>query len=243
MLGLSFAIVGARLPGRGVGRYFRLIGSLVAVTTALYQYARHGGAGADLAAWLCNPPSQPIAPLLGLSLLLFPDGRLPSPRWRAAAAVAVIATLLLFLGSLLRPGPLSTFSQFDNPTGIEGAEGLVESFDGLGWPLAIIGIALGAASAGSRLRRARGEERLQLKLVLSVGAAVATVTALTMATWWFREHETLQLRMLIIGLAFSAFPVAAGIAIRRYRLYDVDFVLDRTLLYTALTLLLAAAYG
>ena len=79
--------------------------------------------------------------------------------------------------------------------------------------------------------------------MLSVGAAVATVTVLIMATWWISPHDGLQLRMLTIGLAFSAFPVAAGIAIRRYRLYDVDFVLDRTLVYTALTLLLAAVYG
>ena len=243
VLGLTFAIVGARVPGNGVGRIFRLIGVLAAVTTALYAYARHGGPGAEVAAWVWNPPSQPIAPLLGFALLLFPDGRLPSPRWRAAAAVPLLSATLLMLSPILRPGPLSPFSQFENPTGVESAAALADACDGFGWPLAIIGLVLGAASAARRLRRARGEERLQLKLVLSVGAAVALVTTLTMATWFIRPHDGLQLRMAVIGVTFSAFPVAAGIAIRRYRLYDVDFMIDRTLVYTALTLLLAAAYG
>ena len=123
VLGLTFAIVGSRVPGNGVGRIFRVIGVLAAVTTALYQYARHGGPGAESAAWLWNPASQPIAPLLGLAVLLFPDGRLPSPRWRVAAAVPLIATVLLILSPILRPGPLSPFSQFENPTGIEGGAG------------------------------------------------------------------------------------------------------------------------
>ncbi len=79
--------------------------------------------GGRLAAWLCNPPSQPIAPLLGLSLLLFPDGRLPSPRWRAAAAVTVIAALLLFLGSLLRPGPLLAVQPVRQPDRDRGRGG------------------------------------------------------------------------------------------------------------------------
>jgi hypothetical protein len=86
-----------------------------------------------------------------------------------------------------------------------------------------------------RLRRARGLERQQLKLVLAVGVVVAAATALDMTSWGVWPHGDLQIRIGLIGLAFAAFPVAAGVAILRYRLYDIDVVINRTLVYGALT--------
>jgi hypothetical protein len=98
VLSLSFATVGAiiiaRVPGNAVGRVFLAIGLLNSVGQLAYQYAawglaRPGGAPAIREiAWLTTPINEPVAPLLGVGLLLFPDGRLPSPRWRGATLVA-----------------------------------------------------------------------------------------------------------------------------------------------------------
>jgi signal transduction histidine kinase len=243
ILAVAFAVVGAVVPRR-IGRVFMAIGLLTSISTLCYAYARRDGPGAEIAAWLWNPLSQPEAPLLGLALLLFPDGRLPSPRWRPVAAVLALSALLVGLGPLVRPSPLTApFTWLPSLTGIEGAGTVAAALDLAGFTLAIAGVALAAAAARRRLRQAAGVERLQLKLVLSVGTVVAAITVAMMLTWFFWPHDAMQQRMGVIGLAFSAFPVAAGIAIRRYRLYDVDFVLDRTLTYTALTLALAAVYG
>jgi hypothetical protein len=111
-----------------------------------------------------------------------------------------------------------------------------------GWVLVMVGTLLAAASMLVRLRRAHGVERQQLKLVLAVGALVAAVTAVDMSGWLVWPQGSLQIRIGLIGLSFAAFPVAAGVAILRYRLYDIDVVINRTLVYSALTATLAAAY-
>jgi hypothetical protein len=85
-------------------------------------------------------------------------------------------------------------------------------------------------------------ERQQLKLVLAVGAVVGAVALVDMATWAVWPSGHLQLRMAVIGMSFSLFPVAAGVAILRYRLYDIDVVVNRALVYGALTAVLAVTY-
>jgi hypothetical protein len=93
------------------------------------------------------------------------------------------------------------------------------------------------------LRRARGVERQQLKLVLAIGAVVAVVVVLDMTSWLIWPHGGLQLRMGVMGIGFAAFPLAAGVAILRYRLYDIDVVINRTLVYGALSATLAGTYA
>jgi hypothetical protein len=112
----------------------------------------------------------------------------------------------------------------------------------LGWALVVSGITLAAGSMVVRLRRAHGVERQQLRLVLAVGAVMATVVALDMCSWLVWPHAGLQGRMALMGVAFAAFPVAAGVAILHYRLYDIDVVINRTLVYGALTATLAGIY-
>jgi hypothetical protein len=93
------------------------------------------------------------------------------------------------------------------------------------------------------LRRAHGVERQQLKLVLAVGTAAASAGGLLMSTWLVWPHGHLPLRIAVLGVLFAAFPVAAGIAILRYRLFDIDVVINRTLVYGAVTLVLAAVFA
>jgi hypothetical protein len=150
---------------------------------------------------------------------------------------------LLMIAYSLRPGPLDDpFATVSNPLGVPGAGGAIGAALNVGWVLATAGVALGAASTLIRLRRARGVERQQVKLVLAVAAVVAAATALTMLSWYVWPDGRLQVRMAVIGLSFTGFPVAAGIAILRYRLYDIDVIVNRALVYGALSATLGASY-
>jgi len=245
------AIVASHVSGNRIGWLFCLIGLLSSATTLAYEYAIYGLhatadplTGARVAAWLSIAPAEGVAGLLGLALLLFPDGCLPSPRWRPAAGILLLGIALVVVGASLRPGSLDVpFATVSSPLAVPATRGLMDAANIVGWVFVVAGIALGAASLLVRLRRARGIERQQLKLVLAVGALFATVTTLVMATWFVWPEGNLQLRMAAIGLGFAVFPVVAGVAILRYRLYDVDVVIDRALVYGALTALLAAAYA
>ncbi|MDQ3631912.1 MAG: hypothetical protein M3417_11725, partial [Actinomycetota bacterium] len=251
LLSLAYACVGAvlaaRVPENPIGWMFCATGLAFGVTMLSYGYARYGLyataqplAGASLVAAL---PSDFQAGLLGLTVLLFPDGHLPSRRWRPAAVSLLLAMALLAASNVLRPGPLNEpFATVSNPLGIPGWRMAMDVVNVGGWILVVVGTAAAAASVAVRLRRARGVERQQLKLVLAVGVVAAAVTTLVMTSWWVWPHGDGQIRIGLIGLAFAAFPVAAGIAILRYRLYDIDVVINRTLVYGALTATLAAAY-
>jgi signal transduction histidine kinase len=196
------------------------------------------------AAWLSNPISQPSAALIGLSLMLFPDGRLASPRWRGAVVLSWIAAVLLSVPCILEPGSLpAPFAALSNPLDVGEIRGATMAAQMVGWVLAVVGMGLGATSLAVRLRRSRGEVRQQLKLVLAVGVVLAAVTTLDMLTWFPWPHGGLAVRIGIIGLLLTLFAVAVGVAVTRYRLYDVDIAIERTAVYGALTFLLAAAYA
>jgi signal transduction histidine kinase len=248
LLSLTFATVGAllfaRVPRNRIGWLFCLIGLLTAWVVLSWAYADHGVdgrlAGATFAA---SFPGEPLAALLAFSLLLFPDGRLPSRRWQPAALMLAVAGVLLLISDLFRPGRLDDpFSSVSNPLGISGLRGALIVANRVGWLLVVVGFALAAASLLVRLRRARGIERQQLEFVLAVGAVVATVVSLDMLTWLIWPQGDLQVRIAVLGVALAAFPAAAGVAILRYRLYEIDFVISRSLVYMVLTVLLAAAY-
>jgi len=254
VLALTYATVGAlvvaRVPHNRIGWIFCLTGIANIAQLLSWQYAdvglnsSHDLPGASAAAVFNNVIGEATAGLLALSLLLFPDGRLPSRRWWPALASLLAGIALLVAAGTLTPGHYDEpFSTVTNPVGIPGARGAMDAVNQAGWLLVLVGIVAGAASMVVRLRRARGVERQQLKLVLAVGAVVATASALLMSTWLIWPTGGLQLRIAILGVCFAAFPVAAGIAILRYRLYDVDFVLNRSLVYGVVTVVLAGAFA
>jgi signal transduction histidine kinase len=255
VLGLTFALVGwivaVRVPENRIGWIFSLTGLAYIIQLFTWQYADVGLnaaavhlPGTTAAAALNSVMSEATAGLLGLSLLLFPDGHLPSRRWRPAMVGLVLGMALLVIAGVLHPGRYDApFAAVSNPLGLAGARSAIDAVDIAGWLFVIIGVALGAAAMVVRLRRADGIERQQLKLVLAVGAAAAIVVALAMTTWLIWPQGGLRARIAVIGFAFATYPVAASIAILRYRLYDIDFVLNRTLVYGALTLLLGAAFA
>jgi hypothetical protein len=242
---LAFAGVGCliaiRQPRNAVG--WILLGTGVAAGLAVVAGAyadrwvavREGPKGlGETAAWYSTLSWIPFILLPAtFLLLLFPDGRLLARRWRWAAWCALVGIAGVFFTSGVASGPLQDYPGIQNPYGIDSA--LIDPLTGLSFLLTIAGIGGSVASLLVRFRRARGDERLQIKWLAYAGALVALTFPLTLADAGPLLYVPLMLSVL--GL-----PVAAGIAILRYRLYDIDVVINRTLVYGALTATLAGTY-
>ena len=196
------------------------------------------------------------APGLGLMgtflILLFPDGRLPSPRWRPVAWLCGITLVGLTVTAELTPGKLGVgpAPQLENPWGLQFAAPV------LGPLLAVllltlpVCVVLCAAGLILRFRRSSGVERLQLKWLATAAGVVALMflgsfvsSALYQALsavggdpGWMTLLDSLTL------LSFALIPAAVGTAMLRHRLYDIDVVINRTLVYAALTVTLAGVY-
>jgi len=147
------------------------------------------------------------------------------------------------IGYAFRPGRLDPpFEHIVNPLGIEGTFGLMDALTGFGWLAMGASVGLAAIGTGLRLRRARGVERAQLKW-LALAAAVTGGAIVVDVLSYFVAVDTLDAtRSVLLGLGFTVFPLTAGVAILRYRIYDVDVVINRTLVYGSLTAALGATY-
>jgi hypothetical protein len=173
--------------------------------------------------------------ILPLLLLLFPDGRLPSRRWRPVAWAAVGCPVLMWPILLLTPGLMvEGVPASQNPLGLQALDGL----DLVGplfaaWYLVLL---LALVSLLLRFRRARGDQRQQLKWVMFGGA-------LFPISFFVEELGNPTLNAILDLLAIAAFCGALGVAILKYRLYDIDRIINRTLVYGLLTALLAAVYA
>jgi hypothetical protein len=178
-----------------------------------------------------------FTPMVTFGLLLFPDGHLPSPRWRPILWAAV-AALLLRLPSIFLPGLMGTRPSIPNPLGIPDAGPLLLLADGIGLGLFAIAAVGSATSLVVRFRRARGKQRQQLKwLAYAVAVLVATIAISETA---FPAAPAAA----VVALAAVAFiPVAIGVAILRHQLFDIDRIINRTLVYGLLTALLGLVYA
>jgi hypothetical protein len=252
---LAFSTVGAlvanRLPENRVGWLFCVIGAAVVAGDLTYQYADqvlYGEAdalpGGVAAAWAQNLLLPPCFGLIAVALVLFPDGRLTSSRWRPAVVIALTGSTLEILGYALRPGPLDDpFTSVTNPVQVAGAFSTFELISTLGWPLMGVGCILAAAAMRARLVRAHGLERQQLKWVAFAAAIAGTMIIADVVSFFLPVDANLNpIRIVALGVAFSVIPIAAGVAILRYRLYDIDVVINRALVYGSLTAMLAAVY-
>jgi hypothetical protein len=250
---LVFPVVGAliasRRPENSIGWLFCAVGvpfglSGVANGWAAYALFENPGGlpGGELAAWMAEwlflPALFAVPPLL---FLLFPDGSPPTRRWRPVVLLVPVAIFTSTVGGALAPGRLNErpFRGVENPVGIEGAGRALDAVSAVGFIALFISILLAVVALVLRFRRARGDERQQLKWFASAGAlfALACMAALTP---WMPSSDTLG--QMAILLAFAGIPIAAGVAILRYRLYDIDVVINRALVYGALTATLAGAY-
>jgi len=263
----SFPVVGvlvaAREPGNAIGWLLLAIGLVwelwggVAGTYVIWGFDIDPGSvpRPDLVAALTSSIWVPGLGLIGTFLiLLFPDGRLPTPRWRPVAWLCGLVLLLLTVLIPLAPSPLNelgddSLPRIPNPLGVEA---LGPFYDGpfyallLLLPLCILACAV---SLIRRFRRSRGQERLQLKW-LATGAAITAsfyfvaIVAGTLTPVARASEEPGWLTVLnnISLFSFLLIPAAVGAAILRHRLYDIDVIINRALVYGALTAVLALVY-
>ena len=175
-------------------------------------------------------------------LLLTPTGSLPSPRWRWWARLVAGAGALGLVASVLYPRPLEPeYPAFENPLHVPALEAPLGMAIGVSALLVVLGLLSGAGSLVLRFRRARGVERLQLRWLV-VGAVLAAV-ALLVAVLALQTPEADDLFQVAFGLCLALLPLATGAAILRYRLYDIDRIVSRTLAYALLTVLLGGGYA
>src|SRR5215210_883019 len=245
---LTFSVVGAivasRQPRNAIGWIFCSIGLVVGLSSFTGGYAEYRLAGgstpgrlAETAVWFSSwswilwvyVPTNFL-------LLLFPDGSLPSPRWRPAAWCAALGVVGSVAGYALEVGPLEDFPQIMNPYGIDSP--IVTM---VGVAAAILVAASMLASAVSllvRMRRAGRAERQQIKWLAYGGVVVVgAVFVGGIISIWSQE-----VGIAVIGFGLLGLPVFTGIAIVRHRLYDIDIVINRTLVYGSLSVMLALVY-
>jgi two-component system, NarL family, sensor kinase len=245
------AVVAARRRGRGIGCWFLALALCVAVREGASQYAVRAliTAPGSLAAgvwmaWLSN--SMWVLPfgLVGFVLLLFPDGRLPSPRWRPAAWVLALCTGLLTLAAAVDPHPidLSGVGTVSNPLGIEGLRPATAILT-LVFFVDMAALLASAAAPILRFRRATGDERQQLAWVGYVVAVTGLVGIAGIVLVQTRHPLAADVTgiLALVGVGVGI-PMGAGIAILKHRLYDLDLVVNRTVVYGALTACVIGIY-
>ncbi len=247
-IGVTFpavgALIAARQPRNRLGWLMCGIGLVAAMDLAVGTYVAWALSAQPhlpglvwfgwVNEWLWIPPLGAVFTLL---LLLFPDGRLPSPRWRTVAIAAIVAVISLAVGVAVHPGRLQTFPRLTNPLFGPGASISADLLAPIALPIAL-GCALASLAALLiRLRRAHGVERQQLKWFTFAGfvSLVEIVGAVRVDT-----HGGFSAALQFA--AVSTLPVAMGVAILRYRLYEIDRIVSRTVSYAVVTGLLVAVY-
>ncbi len=255
-LPIAFAVVGAlivtRRPSNRIGWLF-CAGVVLALVPVLDAYALYALAarpdadlpGATAAAWVAAWIWMVGFLLVMLVPLLYPTGRLPSPRWRLVLWLTVLLALVGMVANAVRPGPLkaSELPVAPNPLGIPSAAGLVAAIDVVTGVASVLLFLAAVASVVLRFRSARGVERQQLKwfAYASLGVVLGFMISSAVSTLFGTSRELLG--DLGANLLAVGWPVALGIAILRYRLYDIDRLVNRTLVYGLLTVLLGAVYA
>ncbi|MGN9844801.1 sensor histidine kinase [Nonomuraea sp. H19] len=242
--GLPGLFVLSQVPSSRVGRLMAAVGAAQAVGVALSAYGLLGINGRplpgdDWAMWLSNwlwVPAYLAVPTL--FLLIFPDGRLPSPRWRPVAALAVTGIVISTLDWALRPVTVVDVAGL-YPAGYAGALADLTPFPPVlriaGGACAAVAAVLAVASLAVRYRRAQESSRRQLQWVLA--AALATVVMLG-------AGQVLSVGApLLVALAPVPLPAAVAVAVVAHRLWDLDLLLSRALAFGAVSALLLGAYA
>jgi signal transduction histidine kinase len=248
---LSVSLIGAlvvsRQPRNALGWVFTLVGLLITFNSAGSVYAafalirEHGSWPGGLAiAWLTSGWLWiPISTLLVVFVpLLFPTGRALSPRWRFPAWLAMVFIVLAGIGNAFIPGPLSTSTLpgINNPLGLVGQTTLLTNLANVGVIPLFIAVAGAVASLVVRFRRSRGQERQQLKWFVFGGVLFIVP---------FLMHGSgipLQIQSVVLTVFIPALPISMAIAMLKYRLYDIDIVINKSLVFGTLAIFITGVY-
>jgi hypothetical protein len=251
LFAVGFSTVGAVIASRSspqnfVGWLFCAIGLSFGVIHFSAEYAIYALLtqpetliGGEAAAWILSWGWVLAVGFIVFLALLFPDGRLPSRRWRWFAWLSLILTFTGAVWGAFTPGAILSLGQINNPLGVEGLPNVWK----LTQTLMLTLIFVSAASLFMRLRGASGVERQQIKwftytAVVASSAALFTYTiSEPMGALWLKWVGYVVMQVALIGM-----PISMGIAILRYRLYEIDLIINRTLVYASLTAILAGVY-
>ncbi|GAC1701865.1 MAG: hypothetical protein NVS9B6_17310 [Candidatus Limnocylindrales bacterium] len=238
------ALIASRRPRNPIGWLFVAFALFLSLNLAADGYAVFGGViapgslpGPSFVKWAVNLTSVGGFAVLALLLAVFPNGHLPSRRWRVVVYASAAAWATGALESAIQPGPMGGLP-LNNPFGVEAAAPLRDVLSGAAQILIALSMFGGMAAAIVRLRRSTGVERQQLKwfgyaasiAVVGLFAAILSPEEMNDAVW--------SVALPSVGLI----PIAAAFAIFRYRLYDIDVLIRRTLIYAAVSAVLVAAY-
>jgi len=249
---VAFAVVGGliarRQPHNPIGWMLAVVGLLFAIVVAFSSLSlwtlRTGSLPQAVGEW-ANVLAGAWVPALGLLgnqlPLRLPDGKLASPRWRVYSRISVGLIVLAWLAMILQPGRVNDEPGTSNPIGAEWAELLAVAIG-----LMILSFIGAVVSLFRRYRRADAHARAQLRVIAFGGVVFLVIYLLSLFVpeilGWGAESTEVRIAENISQVAFAALPVAIGVAILRHRLYDLGVVVNRALVYTGLTAILAAAY-
>ena len=241
-------------PRNSIGRIFAVGGLAGVVALAANQFAAFGlvvdpGAvpTALLFLFVSDAAFMAVWVVLGVLIpLTFPTGSLLSRRWRAAAGLGIAGGAMVLSSHLLAPDLGAIYRGLDvaNPLGVRALEPLVGAF-GLGYFALFAGNALAVLSLTVRWIRSRGEERQQLKIVVysTTISVVLAIVAANVHGILGGSSPAARILTTAASVGIYAIPVSMMLAVFRYRLYDIDVVINRTIVYVLLTVSLVAAYA
>ena len=259
---LGYSTVGAILASRNtrnpMGWIMLTVGLAFALAQATETYAKYtleidpgilpfGAVAAWFGTW---DYAVAFCALLVLAQL-YPSGRVLSPRWRKVPWIVVAAASVASVGTALSPGTLEVETGFavDNPFGLEAIRPIVEITGGIGWIVLLASVPVSIASLVLRFRRSEGESRQQIRWLAFIAVAVvASLLLAVAAVIVFGERFDRSIGPeVFFGVIFSLIgvgvPAAMGVAVLKYRLYDLDLVIKKTIVFAILVLLLLALVG
>jgi hypothetical protein len=257
---LAFPLVGALIASR---RPHNPIG-WICLAVGLFWMLNIMSGGYGIYGLLASPGSVPFPAAIGSQgewmgpatvgllgtylILLFPDGRLPSARWRPLAWLSGTVLVLVSIANALAPGPLPDLGGVRNPFGLEGYPWMSGARDALNLLLSVCMLA-SVSSLVIRYRRSGGEVRQQIKWIAFAASVVALGVSGAVVLGTFAAGTAGGTHPLLIGLlkdaitlSFAGVPIAVGFAVLKYRLYNIDVIINRTLVYGSLTATLVALY-
>src|SRR5829696_1387392 len=241
----------SRRPQHSIGWLFCVAGFVAGLDHFCGEYAIYTQQaepnslpGGEISAWIVSWLWVPFNAVLVYVALLFPDGRPPSRRWRSVAWLVGIAVLVGGTVAAILPVPVCNICSIENPLGIEYLEGVSEPVDALieAFWYGVLGL-VAVASLYVRFRHAGAVERQQIKWLAYAASLVVFGTILAYGVYGATGVQwTWQVGITLLAIGLVGTPIAVGIAISRHRLYEIDTLINRTLVYGALTAALALLY-